>query len=351
MVSKRTLLKIFINIIGVVCLLLYIYVRLKEKPFNVIDKEYIMEEQKGIYGDLYNMILVDKFKLTLPEFYPPFRESNENSKADEADILIFGDSFFDIGSHTRQITRRISDTLDKKVCFMGTYNCLAELNEIGYKKGKRKILIYEIVERNILDIFAYKQRLFNKKINASDEIRGDIFPFDAEQRYNFLLQKSMFTRPIYIALANFKFNYLNCISSATPVYSKEPPWLFYYLEVNNGKTSFYYKYNYDEITNVSDNIEDLRKKLDEQFNLELLFVPIPNKYTIYHSIINNDTYNNLLPNLYSELNQRNIKCVELLYDFLNSDKILYYQTDTHYNIEGENIVLNKIINVINNFEK
>ena len=138
----------------------------------------------------------------------------------------------------------------------------------------------------------------------------------------------------------------------TPVYSLayETPWLFYYEQTNDEPTSFYYKHSQGEINTICDNIADLAEKLDEKYNMKMVFMPIPSKYTVYHDLLNNDEYNDFLPLLYKGLKERSITVINLYDEYINSDEILYYGTDTHWNRKGLDIAVNKTIKVIDSIQ-
>ncbi|MBA7533952.1 hypothetical protein ES705_26198 [subsurface metagenome] len=81
--------------------------------------------------------------------------------------------------------------------------------------------------------------------------------------------------------------------------------------------------------------------------MEFLFIAIPNKYTVCHSLINDDEYNELLPRINDCLEKKGVSVVRLYDDFMNSDKILFYGTDTHWNKNGVDIALSKTLEMLN----
>jgi hypothetical protein len=112
------------------------------------------------------------------------------------------------------------------------------------------------------------------------------------------------------------------------------PWLFIHDSVNDQNTSFYYHHTDSDINNICNNIEDLAQKLHNEFNIHLVFIPIPAKYTLYHTKINNDKYNNFIPRLQRGLKQRNVSYIDLYSEFTKADQLLYYGTDAHWNEKG-----------------
>jgi hypothetical protein len=61
---------------------------------------------------------------------------------------------------------------------------------------------------------------------------------------------------------------------------------------------------------------------------------MPAKYTVYHGILNDDPYNQFLPRLYSGLEKRGVRYVNVYDAFMNSRDTLYYRTDSHWNQKG-----------------
>ncbi|MCX6164502.1 MAG: hypothetical protein NTU73_06515, partial [Ignavibacteriae bacterium] len=299
------------------------------------------------YGDLYLLNLIDNFKVPTPPLDDEYYKSVPKSDINEVDILTFGDSFFAEGARVKNVPARLADTLKKKVFFGRSDNILNFLEEQNYQKKDRKYLILEIVERGIPGTFTDYQNILKKKNNIISNIIETVMPINLEQRYTFLFQKGFLTHYIYKELATLKFSIFGYITSITPVYKKDPPWLFYYMDVNDKKTSFYYKFSDDEIKTICDNISDLSIQLKNSYNLDLILLPVPNKYTIYHKLLNNDEYNNFLPRIYSELKKGNVKVCEVYDLFMKSDKELYYPTDTHWNDEGVKIAVTELLKMIN----
>jgi hypothetical protein len=138
------------------------------------------------------------------------------------------------------------------------------------------------------------------------------------------------------------------ISSSTPKYTLEydTPWLFFKDQFNDEPSSFYYNHSQEEIDMVCDNIKDLADKLEKHYNLTMVFMAVPTKFTIYSEILTNDVYNNFLPRIYAGLEKRNIPVIKLYEDFNNSDEILYLGTDTHWNNKGIAIAVDNAVDVV-----
>lgn len=346
MTKKDKITKIVIHIAGLAALYLFIILKINGGADFLLDKEVVKAMSNYEYGDLYFLNFIDNFKVPTTPLGDEYYNSIPKSDINSADILTFGDSFFSTGARVKNIPARLADTLKKKVFFIHSSNISSVLEEQNYQKKDKKYLILEIVERNIPNAFAGRQTLINNKNQFTNAIVGFVLSLNLEQKYTFLLQRSILTHFIYKEFATFKFNSFGYITSLTPVYKLNPPWLFYYHDVNDKVTSFYYKFSDEEIKIICDNILELNNLLKEKYNIEFVFLPVPNKYTIYHKILNNDEYNNFIPRICSELKKRNVKVCNLYDIFINSDKQLYYSTDTHWNEEGVKIATSEIVKII-----
>ncbi len=342
------LFKIFISILGVFCVSIFILARFDKIPIWLADKELIEADETGKYGDLFFLCRVDYFKTELPRLQVPFNITNKKSDINGADILIYGDSYFAGSRVLKTFPELIHDSLNIKVYFEQETFPLKSLLKNKYVKSKSRVLLYEATERRILQDFRNVHTSFTDEKLLLSDIFDNIIPYNQEMKYLSILQKSIFTSSIYSSIMNFRFNTLGLISDLTPLYSKDPPFLFYYQNVNNKNSSFYYKFSDEEIITVANNIFQLNETLRNDFNIELVFMPIPSSYTINSKYINNDKYNGLLQRLYIELQNRNVSTVKLLERFYKSNKILYYQTDTHWNDDGIKIAFEELKFVLNN---
>jgi len=64
-------------------------------------------------------------------------------------------------------------------------------------------------------------------------------------------------------------------------------------------------------------------------------------------VANDDHYNNFLPRLSKELDERGVNYVDLYNEFINSPDTLYFGTDTHWNKKGVDKALNLTLTKMN----
>jgi hypothetical protein len=342
---KEKNLLLIIYLLGAVCLFAFLAVRIFPlMNFSLSEKMDVETHDFTKYGDLYYYNCIADFKQDFPVPVRKYRLSEKNPALSDADILTFGDSFFDV-SFQKTLPERLSDTLNAKVYSYMTQdptqaNPFCVLNSNDYPKSRQsKYVIYETVERNIHVKFEkpYEVNCVPHEIKKSpvSQVRDFIFKHNTEKLYATLLKRGYFVSGIYEFFASLRFNLFGYISPLTAKYSvTQGPWLFYEKEFGNEAGGFAYQYTDDEIKAYADNILALSRNMKEAYNLDLIFMPIPNKYTIYHEVVDNHKYNNFLPRLYNELDKRDVLYVNLYREFKSSSDILYYGTDTHWNKLG-----------------
>ncbi len=358
---NERLLKYLIYIAGAVCLYAFLAVRILPM-FNAALVENRSPEYFEFtkYGEQYYSNYIKHFREVLPYPKYKYRLSDRNPNLDEADLIAFGDSFFDF-NRQETVAERLHDSLGVAVHAVRAWYPLDYLHSHNYQKGERKTIIFQVVERNLHDRFIEPHDLNWKgndymdvsKLSLPRRIKHWIFDVQSEQLYSILLSESYLTRDIYSTIATVKFDLFDYMAPRTPVYSLDNrynvPFLFYDITVNDAPTGFYFPHSNDLIRTYCDNLVDLKRQLKERYNLDLLFMPVPNKYTMYYKIIHpEDTYNNFLPRFYSELDRRQINYVNLYDPFLAADTLLYYGTDSHWNKNGVDIAVEKLLKKLEN---
>jgi hypothetical protein len=342
---KEKNLRIIIYVLGVICLYAILAVRIFPiMNFTLSEKMDLETHDFNKYGDLYYYNCISDFKQDFPTPVRKYRLSDKNPAVNQADILTFGDSFFDV-SFQKTLPERLSDTLHVRVYSYMTQdptqaNPFCTLNSNAYmKNSSSKYIIYETIERNVHVKFdkPYEVNCIPQEIKKTpyEQAKNFLFKKNSEKLYATLLKRGYFFDGIYEFFASMRFNLFGYISPLTAKYSiAKDPWLFYEKEFGNEPGGFSYQYTDDEIERYADNIFALGKNMKDTYNLDLVFMPIPNKYTVYHDMVDNHPYNNFLPRLYKELDKRHVQYVNLYHEFISSTDILYYGTDTHWNKKG-----------------
>lgn len=353
-------LKIIINITGLICLYAFFAIRIFPLMNSILSEKMDPETREfNKYGDLYYNNYISHFKQDFPAPLRKYRLSEKNPALNEADILTFGDSFFDF-SFVTTLPERLSDTLGQKVYSFVTQdpvqsNPFCILNHGTYQKNENpKYAIFETIERNIPVKFSetydhgcipnfQRERIYN-------EIHKFIFKSNSEVLYALILKRGYLIHHLYSYFVTLRFDLFGYMSPQTSKYKlAKNPWLFYDKEFSHDPGGFYYKYSDKELKTYADNILQLSRNLKSSYNLDLIFMPVPNKYSIYHTMVNNDRYNDFLPRLYTELEKRGISFVDLYHQYKLSPDTFYYGTDTHWNKKGVDKALHLVLEKMNEF--
>ncbi|EKD94264.1 MAG: hypothetical protein ACD_26C00144G0002 [uncultured bacterium] len=324
----------------VVVFVLFILIGGKIKSFGRIFLA-TQKENNVSYGDLYTISELKAFHLPIPT-----KKSTNKSNIDEADIFAFGDSF--LGSHLgeKNLPSLLEDSLKMPVYAvpLAVENPLEYLERIHYKKGATKIVIVESVERYAVNRgFAYSAPIattvnissWKKNINDLDYLIFDTTDID------YFFKHNIFINPLRLFLKNLNFSLFGRIDSRIGAYSLQPPMLFYFEEVNFDKNLR----NATLAPKVAKNIKFLGETLKDKYNLKMIYVVIPNKYTIYNDLDKHGSYNNFIPRLQSELSKLNVDYVDLYSRYVanrTNDRPLYYPNDSHFAPLGKEILVEEL---------
>ena len=126
-------------------------------------------------------------------------------------------------------------------------------------------------------------------------------------------------------------------------------WLFYNYTIDDYTAT--HLMSYRGINNICRNLE-LMAEYCENYGADFVFVPAPNKNSIYPEFMPERYYvtdaDKNLHRVYSKLAETSVKCCDLEGALLKSkgDKLLYHQTDTHWNNYGANIGREAMLNTL-----
>lgn len=303
----------------------------KNKKFG----EYFVvpTQEKGyFYGDLYAFSEIEKFKIKIPTSPLVLQTSTLQS----ADIIAFGDSFFEVSYETSTLPRLLQNATGLSVFapLETVDNPLLYLEQAGYVKGRPKIMILETVERYAIQRASmYSAARLPIKGSASvkktiNKIAYDIFD---GTNIDYFFKHNVIVNPFRLALKELNFTLFNRIDRRIGAYTVDPPTLFYFEEVN-----FANNFSAPSFTpGIAEQVKVLSDTLLERYNIVLMYVVIPDKYSIYHSILPNSRYNGFLIELQAQLNARDVISPNVYGAFMNhvgvpNAPLLYYPNDTHF---------------------
>lgn len=315
-------------------------------------------------GDLFEMARLWRFEEEIVPNWDGYE--NEGLDIKDADIITMGDSFFEANYETPPVAYQLQELTGNKVYNVNRKdfkaagdNPLVYLDTINYQKGKAKYIVLEVVERYALDTSTryqytnYKDYAkFSGLVPQSDastkiERTAGLKSFIEPANLQYFFYNNRLIAPIYEIGKNFRFEVLGEIDSRTPVYTDNPSMLFYYEDVEFNKTNTEKKY----VDMMAFNISLLGKILKEKYDLELIYVIMPTKYTIYGKYREDfKGYNNFIPSVLDSLGKLEVNTFDtysLYTKALDIDKdFLYYSGDTHFTPRGKKMLVNEIIKLL-----
>ncbi len=97
---------------------------------------------------------------------------------------------------------------------------------------------------------------------------------------------------------------------------------------------------------MAKNLSDLGLILKNEYNIELIYLIMPDKLSVYRDYLKNENIaESYIPKINSKLRERNLNVIDIYADYLNyrsndDAKLLYYASDTHFTAFGkERLVL------------
>lgn len=354
------LLKTAIYVSGLLCFYGFLAIRI-EPLYNLV----LSENKQTTYwddnkhGELYYFNNIWDFREEIPPVEPKYQYSEEHPELEEADILTYGDSFLDFSRHT-QLSKRLNDSLEADVFYEYSVYPQKHLANEKYENQDQKLLIYTRTERWIPITFgedAFGDVLDNTPSRKKDNTKSsflvrkskkllDMLFYDrSEELYSALLQRSYVFGFINSAISTLKFRWFGYVSTFTPKYTftEDRPWLFFHDQLGDTKSSYYYQFTDDEIKQIASKIHEFSEDLNDHYNLKLVFMPVPSKFTIYHDLIDPETpYNGFLPRLFEQLDKKGVHYVNLYHPYLNADEYVFYGTDEHWTEEGVSIATHEL---------
>lgn len=310
------------------------------RPFTISNYEF---------GDLYDYCLVDHFR-----YEREVREYREDDTFQNADIITIGDSFFRSTYEGEHFSNLLEEHAERDVYHVPVsgINPAEYLKNMDMDRSSQKILILSTVEREIFNRNYSLQ--YAENLGITDKIEKSMVRISNELFVNedvrYFLKRNILLFHFNRMMANVRFNMLGEIDGNIDYYSKERNFLFFKRAGDFNRRIKYL----NEIEALVKDLKALHTYLDSEYNIKLIFVPIPNKYSIYHDYIDTDRsyqYDNFMPDLSKMLTEEgvdNINVYELFTSYRDSSdaKLLYYEQDTHYSYFGRNMLAEKTASVL-----
>ena len=252
---------------------------------------------------------------------------------EEADVLLIGDSFV-AGialSQDETIAKKLNMLLGKKVKVYNMAPCtLGEFNFL-YKQGivkKPKLIIYSAVERILPSL-----------LTVADEEKSA-----SRRYYRKVSSKLVFSKMLPVVDRFFAFNFLKWATgnaNQTRIGHQSPfNSSLFFMQGNTVK-----HYTLKDAENTAATISSYNDYCQKE-GIKFLFMPMPNKETIYYSLVPLQGQPQFLFQLDSLLNKAGIPAINTL-SLYNShgtaDGLLYKPDDTHWNEKGVGLVAEEVV--------
>jgi len=303
---KTRILKLII--IVWICFSLFIIIGSKNKEFG---KKVLFIEKNT--GDLYKKANLNFFKEKIN-----YVTYNEKTSPEEAEIITAGDSFFKVTNESDSFANLLENKTKKNVYNLSKSNFsiignpIKLLKKEKYKKSGKKILILETIERGA---YFYGLKYYTDELNIpikSKFIRKKKLIFgDKKMRH-------LFTRNIFIHHINkfvkwIRFKILKEIDGGIGEYSMKQKMLFH----QEGTKFYYEKKNKKVMKNAVKYILKLKEELKKKYDIEMVFMIIPDKFTIYKDFIeNSQKYDDFIPLFQTRLEEAGIQCIDIYYSLI-----------------------------------
>lgn len=240
----------------------------------------------------------------------------------DPDVLIIGDSFMTGTSLTQDsiftnvLASKFNNNLSIYCMAPANFSTFIALYESKIIE-KPKVIIFSIVERN-----PPRPLLPNKK--------------------DIVYKNSTFLQWRNRALRLYSLEYINARLASSGGDGKQAinnENLFFLNGVNQS-------YNMDNVIPSATVIESYKNYCDS-LGVRFLFLPLPNKETVYYKDVPFKKQPNYLLELDKELRYRNISCINSL-EVLNNytkknSRLVYNLDDTHWNANGVEVLANEIV--------
>jgi hypothetical protein len=296
-----------------------------------------------ISGDLYRLCEVDRFRESI-EVLPPA----PSAPLEQAEILTLGDSFFNsslqsdlfAGELAAKSGYAVHNLTDSDFFEPFSYP-LAYLKAIGYQPDRRRILILESVERSSHE----RTTTFESGGGSSaNRLNAVAFKLLKNNDVEYFFKNNFVTHPAIKWVKNLRFDWFGSIDKAIGAYSINPDMLFYQRDLD-----FAARPKPDPVLDrAADRLADLARTLRQRYNLELLYVIVPDKYSVYRDYLSQEKpYDRYIPRLVERLRDRGVPAVDLYSVYRrfrrNDTRPLYFAGDSHYTATGKMVLVDECI--------
>ena len=311
-----------------------------------LGRHFIAEGSGGDdVGELYQMSQLDRFREEIPVLRP-----QPTAGMEEAEVLTLGDSFFNSTLGSQLFATELARRSGLRVCNLQSQTFpepqtfpLSFLESIGYRGDRRRVLILESVERYALKRSGH----YNATAGASQGFLNAVYNKVVDNSdLEYFFKNNVLVYPLAKWLKNFRFAHFRMMDRSIGAYSEHPDMLFYSEDLDFAAQ----RKNDDMLESAARDIATLSEHLKRRFDLDLIYVIVPNKYSIYHRYVGNGySYDGFIPRLSKKLTAygvRNVNLYSLYSRYDKSGPLLYYATDTHYTPLGKRLLVDACLKTL-----
>lgn len=248
------------------------------------------------------------------------------------DVVLIGDSLA-VGSGLDQketIAEVLSRSLGQDVYGMSGILSNEFIHTDYIDKHHPKVLVLIQMERDVDDVTNFATVYKYTYINISHDVLQKIVKKFHLEGLN----------PTFVLVDRFlKQNMYRYLKAQTQYLFESKPVIKYdsspmlFLQGEKANISDHRATLSDTVSSIAGMNEYLKSK-----NVKLIFVPVPNKETIYWDVFPSKVKPHFIPDLVKALKEKGVTTINMQDDFINvtnnSKKILYHTDDTHWNAEG-----------------
>jgi hypothetical protein len=288
-------------------------------------------ERDTSHGDLYRQCPIEDYALPFPESVTTW----QSPPVAEADALVIGDSFSNVAYGHPPLPALLATRMGRPVAYVSNVLPNPLRMDLPPQGRARRIVILEGVERQLIEFLGPGGRADRGAptglLKAALDFRLWAF-LENDAHITYLLTRNRLVRPLAEKIATARFRLLGEGCPGARVFSTDPPMLFLDEETGHSPRGYFYDHTPDIITDLADNITAMATGVKER-GLEFVFVPVPNKVSIYHDLITDIEYDQFVPKLVAELQSRGVCVVDLMPAFTDMRRAgiqVYHATDTHW---------------------
>jgi hypothetical protein len=320
--------------------------------FPSFGRLFVAEGAGGyVIGDQYRMCELDRFREEIPVTKP-----SATAPLEQADILTLGDSFFNSSLASDLFANELASkgglkvhNLQSATFFEPQSYPLSYLEHIGYQGSRRRIMILESVERTVLD----RGDTYNAAgASSNNGLNAFAFKILKNNDVEYFFKNNVLVHPLGRWLKNFRFKYLNIVDRSIGSYSVDPDMLFYQRDIEFGAM----KKTDAMLDSTADSIARLSATLKQRYNIDLIYLVIPNKYSVYHEFVPDGyKYDGFIPRLSRKLTDRGVPNIDVYALYSHGNKLgmppLYFSSDTHYTAYGKSLLVNSCLEMLKTVPK